>query len=506
MSPLGAASGLPAAAPAGETGTALRNTAKLGASMMATWGVAVGVRILLPRHLGPESFGALNFADAFTALVFLVVGLGVDTYVRKEVSVRPEHVNDFFGGVLLIRLALVGLAFGAVAAVLHATGRPPEVRAVVYLFGAYQFLFTHNATLAAVLQAKGRVGGLSVANVGTKLLWAGGVVAALLFGARLDAIAVAFVAAEAAKTWALTALARRHVGLRHGWSVGASLPVIVSSLPFFATTLTVTAGSRLGVNVLGFAVGSDREIGWYGASLNLSGAAIMLAPIISSVLTPLLARAAARSERELDLSLRRSLEVILTIAVPTSLAGALGADLWTRLLLGEAFAPATTSLRILLAILPLTYIGIVSASALVLLDRGWTLTLISVASVAADLVACLLLVHPLSAALGPGGAGTACAAAVLVHELVSTALMFSALGRRCVDPRLLAVVPRLVAAAAAAVAVDRALAGIPAPARLAAALGAYAAASLLLDGARLRELAAQARATFFHPAGVAREA
>jgi hypothetical protein len=69
----------------------LRNAVKLGGSLMLTWGIALGVRLLLPRYLGPRRLrrGELRRRLHLDALRGHL-GLGIDTYIRKEVSVRPS--------------------------------------------------------------------------------------------------------------------------------------------------------------------------------------------------------------------------------------------------------------------------------------------------------------------------------------------------------------------------------------------------------------------------------
>ena len=68
-----------------EIGLAASNALKLGSSLLATWGIALVARLYIPRFLGPDRFGVLNFAEAFTATAFVFLGLGLDTYVRKEI-------------------------------------------------------------------------------------------------------------------------------------------------------------------------------------------------------------------------------------------------------------------------------------------------------------------------------------------------------------------------------------------------------------------------------------
>src|SRR5690349_3388131 len=81
-----------------DVATAARNAIKLGASLLATWTVALAVRFQLPRHLGPTRFGNFNFCDSFSAAFFVFLGLGIETYIQKEVPIRPKHASDFFGG------------------------------------------------------------------------------------------------------------------------------------------------------------------------------------------------------------------------------------------------------------------------------------------------------------------------------------------------------------------------------------------------------------------------
>src|SRR3954470_20483145 len=160
----------------GDGAVALRNAIKLGASLLATWTVALAVRFQLPRHLGPIRFGNFNFCDSFSAAFFVFLGLGIETYIQKEVPVRPKHASDFFGGVLVVRAGLSMLVLAAMATVLAVTGRPQELQLTALLFGLTQAVMGFNLSIAAMLQASTQVGPLAAMNVISKLLWGFGVV------------------------------------------------------------------------------------------------------------------------------------------------------------------------------------------------------------------------------------------------------------------------------------------------------------------------------------------
>jgi O-antigen/teichoic acid export membrane protein len=437
---------------------AARNAIKLGGSLVATWGIALGIRMLLPRFLGPDLFGPLNFADAFTTGACVVLTLGVDTYVRKEVPLRPEHASDFFGGVVVLRLLVSVVLWGAMALILRVTHRSPEVRTLVYLYAGAQFLIIHNQSLAALLHARGTVDGLAVVNVASKVLWGAGVLAAAIAHWGLAAFAGALLLSECVKAVALTPLTFRHLGVSLHWSGRALKGVIWQSLPFFLNTAAFTLYSKADVSILAF-MSNDREVGWYGAASNLAGITLLTTPLIQWIILPLFTRAAARSEEEFDRVLRRSLELILTLAFPISLLTVVGADIWIRLIFGAAFAPAALPLRALAPTFLLTYVTTVSGTALIRLDRAWMMTCISLGGLAITPVLDYLFIPRASQAFGPAGGGLGCALAIVTTESLVIITQMVLIGRRAFDRRSLSMIAKTLVACLVVLALDSRLHG-----------------------------------------------
>lgn len=478
-----------------EAHLAVRNAVKLGGSLAITWSIAIVIRLALPRFLGPDRFGALNFADAFTTACFVLLQLGIDTYVRTAVAVRPGHAREFLGGVLVLRLGLAGLVTAGMIAILRATHRPAELEQLVLALGAAQVLISLNLTLGALLQAAGKVDGLSFVTVAGKVIWGGGVALAIATGGNLLMIAAASCAAEAVKLVALWRLSSKHLRLEIAFDARATLVVLVAAFPYFLNSAAQTVYAKLDVSLLSFLVG-DREVGYYGAAAALGQVAALVTPLIGWVLVPLFARAAERSREELLAALQRSLEFCFTIAVPASLTILLGADLWVGLLFGPAFAPAALSLRVLAPLFVLTYATTTMASALVADGRGWTVTGITIGG--------MLLIPVLNLALIPvarswlqqeGAGGVGCAMAILVTEAMVTAAMLVVLRGKALDRRSLSSLGKMLAAGAVAVALERLLPLPPAP-RLALAMSAWLLVALVSGAVRPQELAGFARAAF----------
>jgi O-antigen/teichoic acid export membrane protein len=437
----------------------LRNAAMLGTSLLATWAVALVVRIFLPRHLGPEAFGAFQFADAFTVTLFAATGLGIEMYVRKEVATRPAHASDFFAGTLLMRLALGAVFMVAAVVSLEAAGKPANVLSLIVILGVTQLIANVSATYGAILQSAGSVSGLSVLNVVAKVVWGVGVLGAFIAGGGMTAVAAMMLASEVLRVVGLAILARRHVGLRFRIDMRASAAVVAAAVPFYLNTLALVAYARIDVSMMSF-LASDIEVGWYGAAANIAGLSLMLSPLIGWVLIPLAARAAARSRDELTIVTRRAMELVLAVAFPAALILALGAKEIVITAFGVEFAPAVSSLRLLAPTFILTYVAMVCGSILVQLGRGWALTRISLLGMVLSPLLNYWMIPWGLRTYGAGGAGDGAAIALVITESVTAGSMAFLLGRRAFDRRGVTALAKTFLVCAVVVVADRLLAPI----------------------------------------------
>jgi O-antigen/teichoic acid export membrane protein len=303
------------------------------------------------------------------------------------------------------------------------------------------------------LQSVGQVNGQSVLSIVAKLLWAGLLMLAIYLKQGLWAFAAAVTVTEGVKAIVLFVMARRHLHFSMRVRLRPTWLVLAASMPFFVSGLASTIYSRIGVSILSF-TSNDREVGWFAAASGLQGMTLLLVPIISWVLTPLFARAAAASEGELYSVLRSSFTLILTGAMPLSLIMLVGADYWVTIAFGKAYAPAAASLQVLAVATPLMYTSMLAAYALAALRLSWRMGLVFVAGIVVSPLANLLLIPPVTAWLGQGGSGAACSIAVVVTECAIAIPLSIMLGSRCFNRELNLKLLKSTLTAAGVVALD----------------------------------------------------
>ena len=470
-----------------DTSVALRNGLRLAGSLIATWAVAMIVRLQLPRHLGPELFGRFNFSDALTASVFSFLSFGVGTYIMREVAVRPAHASDFFGGLLFVRTLLGALGLVLISLFVLYSGRPSELLPLVLMFGLTYLVSGVNGYLGNILQAATQVKALANVNVLAKLLWGGGLTLAIWADAPLYVLALPNLLAELLKLAVLLGASRTVVGLRFRIDAGATKAVLLASLPYYAHGIAVELGARVDVTMLEF-LAPGPEVGWYSAANNFAALALLLSPAVGWVVMPLLARAHNRSLDEFFSILRVSIRAILLAAIPGSLLIALGAEFWVRLAFGDSFAPASDAVRVLGPMFIATYLAILLSVALVILQKSWTLTFVSVLSLVVE----LLLIPPAVLLLRPGGLGgaaTGAATGLLAAEALTVLMLLHAVGRRAFDGPMVLSIAKCIAVAALVWFVDRVLVSLG-PTRLLVDMALFAGGALLVRAVTPSEIRA----------------
>lgn len=476
-----------------ETALALRNALKLSLSLGATLVVAMVIRFWLPRVLGPEVFGQLHFAESLALGLFLFTTLGADVYIRKEVSTRPEHASEFLGGLLVARAVASTLVFGGMAVVLSLMGKGELEWRLAFLFGIGQVAFVLETTLAALLHASGTVTALSFITAGSKLVWGVAIFVGVSTGRGPELVALAFAVTEWGKAIAIFLVARRIMGLELRLDLPASLGMLAASVPFFLNFLAHRVYERIDVQMLSVMT-NDAEVGFYGASVNLATAGMLLMPVVSAVILPMGARIAAQSRDALNEVMKKAVRLIVAFGGLIAVMLAVEAEGIVRLCFGADFAGSVPSLRVLAPMLPLTYLASVAGMHLIQLGRIWSVTRISVVGLLLNPALNLLAIPWGFERLELGGGGFGAASTTVATETFACVLMLAALGRDGVDRRLIRTLAMTALAASAVLGVHVLLAPHPTW-RVPLEVGAYVVVGVLTKALPLRELVGTLRAS-----------
>jgi len=275
--------------------------------------------------------------------------------------------------------------------------------------------------------------------------------------------------------------------------VSATRVAVVASIPFFVNSVAIAFGNSLALSSLEFIRQDQREVGWFSAASNLASLATLLHPLVAWVVMPMLSRAKARSDAEMTSILRRALEGLVIVVAPGTLFMSAGSDVLIGLAFGSEFAPAALGFSIQSLVFLMMYTNVMLATALILRDRGWTVTLISIGSVC--LLATLMLITvPLGRQyFGVGGECAGGAIAVVASEACVVVAMLTRFDDSPFDARLVSVLLKISVIAALTLTLNHYLMSLGAV-RLVIVMGSYVALALATGVIRPKDVRAVVQA------------
>ncbi len=398
---------------------AARAALTLGTSLIVGIAFSMAVRVALPRALGPTRFGEYRLVETVAELVLILLTLGLDTALRRDVARDPSTASSQLANVIALRsrggwmlILLIGTGFWL-------TGATAERLALFGLLATAQLVLSLNNTHAAVAHATGDVSWNAASSVIGRASWALLSIGVLAVAPSPLLVAAAFLVVEVLRFFVQT---RRSATL---YPTEVSRPNFrlamgsaVASLPLFVNFLAHNLYGRLGTWWLGFSAPAA-EVGWYGAAANISSAALIGMPLVTWVLLPAASRDSTTSAEESDQLVVGALRVALLVATPAALLLAALSPSLVSLFFGAAFLPAAPALQLLAPTIALAYGSTVCAVSLIQRGKDRTVATVSVAGLVLSVVLNALLVHPGA----PGDAATRAALSALVTEVVVTIVL-----------------------------------------------------------------------------------
>lgn len=312
--------------------------------------------VVLSNTFGPEGIGRYSFAMALTGLFAALADFGLYPYSLVAFS-REERFGWLVGRILVLRLPLLVLTWGALA--LGAVGGllPEGTAPVVLIVGAYQLCMTVVDGTNAAFVARGDPGWAARTELALKGLAAGLAIALAASGASLvAAVAVLPLAAAATAAAALVRASARYGAPELRGALAGARRIAREALPFAESQLLAQVSTRVDVVLLGFLIGVGAA-GVYNVGFRVVFLLLFIPQFAAVSFTPHATRLHRDAPEDFVAFVHRSLGGVLLAAAPAT------AGLWLvgpevlALAFGAEFAESGRVLRILAGVLGLSFLS-----------------------------------------------------------------------------------------------------------------------------------------------------
>jgi O-antigen/teichoic acid export membrane protein len=323
----------------------LGNLGYLGGARVATLCMGFVTTSHLAHVLGTENFGITNFSIAYISYFMIVVGLGYDTFLTREIAHDQTQLVRLVNSMISVRLTL---ALGMIL-VLYVSLPFLDLstigRSVVLIQGF--LLFTSAIGLTPVYQGLQRMRVVAYREFFANLLSMVGIL--VLVRAPEDVIAAAYISIVVplvTNGLLLSHYVQEFRFPRIRFPGRRELQYARASLTLFWSMLMVTLNFNMHILLLGL-MRTQTEVGLFSASWKLFNFAIVLPSLISALFMPRIANQTDMPHERRE-SAQIYMQTILMCAIPITVFGEALAPQIITVLFGAAYLPALPSVALLL--------------------------------------------------------------------------------------------------------------------------------------------------------------
>jgi O-antigen/teichoic acid export membrane protein len=362
------------------TSRVARNIAVLAGGQVVTWCLTLVWTLFVPRALGPAGMGELTVAFAVTGVISVVVSLGIDTLMVKEIARDYQKAASLIGTAMLVRAAFVVPSVIAVGLYIYLGNIGTEQALVLWLATGSMVLGLFAAPFLSTFQALERMQYLAYAGILNKAIFAVASVGLVLVGFRVVGVMALALAISAAVLLLNIWWRRDMFGVDWGFRPNQIRFLVVGSLPYWLSGLVLTFYIWIDSVILSV-MSPGVVVGWYGVATKVFATLLFVPLLFSTAILPRLSAAFRESVDSMRQAARPAFEIVLVLSLPITAGAALTAQSFIAKVYGSQFEGAGWVLVILTLTLPATYVSTMAWPILIACNRqiAWTKVMIGAA-------------------------------------------------------------------------------------------------------------------------------
>jgi len=304
------------------------------------------VIIYVARILGPDNFGKLGFAQAFTSYFGLIVNLGLDVYGAREVAKNKSKAKELLSNIVLMKFFLFIFVYALLFLIVSFLPKDTYTKKVILLYGLS--LFTSVLAIDWFFQGFENFKIIAIGRIIRNVVYAVLVFSFIKYQYQLiEFIGIQILSAVVgvAVLWIVSYnfFSLRTVSLAKWKNLGKTGFILASS--FFMISIYY----NLDKVMIGFWF-PDKYVGWYEAAYRIVNLFIILATIIFNIFTPSLARGEHKA-------FHNYLIVKNLIGLISSVGIFIAHSILIYYIFGKSFAPASNVLKIFSLLIFLIYLN-----------------------------------------------------------------------------------------------------------------------------------------------------
>lgn len=337
------------------------------------------IGIAVARYLGPEMYGIIAFATAVYAVSVIIVSLGIDDIIMKDMMQQAEKQGSIQGSALFVKFAAAFLVYAVVFIYCIINYSGEKLYSVLIIAGAV--LFQPLSVFSCIFLINAQAKYTSIARMASYTLSSLLKIVLIILKAPVTYFAFAVFIDYAVLYLTVVLMYKYKKYTVSNWHIDTSYIkyILKSAVTLFAAVLFYTFYQKITVIIIS-SMYSDYTSGIYSAAIRLTEIWYMVPAVLMTAFYPAVVKAKQISEEEYNKRIKTLFYVTTIPFILMAFFAAILSPLIIKILYGEKYIESSIVLSLTIWSVPFISFYIISSKWFILENKVKHLLLRSVLS------------------------------------------------------------------------------------------------------------------------------
>ena len=326
------------------------------------------VGIAVARYLGPEMYGIIAFATAVYTLLVIIVSLGIDDIIMKDMLQHEERQGSIQGSALFVKSAAAFLVYGIIFIYFLINYSGEKLYSVLIITGAV--LFQPLSVFSCIFLINAQAKYTSIARMISYTLSSLLKIILIIFKAPVTYFAFAVFIDYAVLYLTVILMYKYKKYTVSGWHIDISYIkyILKSAVPLFAAVLFYTFYQKVTVIIIS-SMYSDYASGIYSAAARLTEIWYLVPAVLMTAFYPAVVKAKQISEEEYNKRIKTLFYVTTVPFILMAFFAALLSPFIIKILYGEKYIQSSIVLALTIWSFPFISFYVISSKCFILENK-----------------------------------------------------------------------------------------------------------------------------------------
>lgn len=326
------------------------------------------VGIAVARYLGPEMYGIIAFATAVYTLLVIIVSLGIDDIIMKDMLQHEERQGSIQGSALFVKSAVAFLVYGIIFIYFLINYSGEKLYSVLIITGAV--LFQPLSVFSCIFLINAQAKYTSLARMISYTLSSLLKIILIIFKAPVTYFAFAVFIDYAVLYLTVILMYKYKKYTVSGWHIDISYIkyILKSAVPLFAAVLFYTFYQKVTVIIIS-SMYSDYASGIYSAAARLTEIWYLVPAVLMTAFYPAVVKAKQISEEEYNKRIKTLFYVTTIPFILMAFFAALLSPFIIKILYGEKYIESSIVLSLTIWSVPFISFYVISSKCFILENK-----------------------------------------------------------------------------------------------------------------------------------------